>query len=615
MASSGSLNTSSYSFANGTRYLTFSWSIVSQSVENNETTISWSLKGAGTYSGNPVCSDFHVEIDGDVVYDKPRTYHVNLSPNQVVASGKKVIAHNSDGTKDFSVYVEAGIYVWDANCSGSKKFTLDTIPRASEITSVSNAALGNACNVKWTPMSTSFRYKLEFALGDWSYTSEIIHPNTTAAYTYTGYTLPLEVANQLPNTKEGVMTVTLCTYTDNEATMQAGEANSATFTVTVPDDSNTKPVVTMILTPVSTLGESFDGLFIQGKTKVKAELSAEALYGAAIESYSTNVEGGRYGADDEYTSDYLAQYGSLTVYGYAEDSRGYTGSVSEDITVIPYSKPQIQPATGESEVIAARCNADGILNDSGSYLKIMAKRVYSPVQSNEEQKNFCEIRFRYKIEGAANYSAWTTILGKDVSDSDEIITEPLLDGALSLEHTYLIQIQAIDDIGIDATTTIIVPTDKVYCHRDGARRSFTFGGYVEDDHTFALAEDIVFKVKGEKWVNLGLSGNVTESAEACGRGLSGTGCSYRVVHCCHVHVAFNCAFVYAGSALTVNAEAIPEGYRPSRNVHAMCAISGFGLAQVCVTTDGDVVINWVQPLLSDDVSTAEWIDGYIDYFV
>ena len=79
---------------------------------------------------------------------------------------------------------------------------------------------------------------------------------------------------------------------------------------------------------------------------------------------------------------------------------------------------------------------------------------------------------------------------------DEVSTGALLNGALNKDNTYLVQVGVVDTIGESNYTTITVPTEKVYCHRDGARRSYTFGGYVEEDNTFAIASDIAFKPLG-----------------------------------------------------------------------------------------------------------------------
>lgn len=59
--SSGSFNTTKYEV----RYLTFSWAVKSQSVSNNSTTISWTLKGAGgSTTSYYKAGNFKVVING-----------------------------------------------------------------------------------------------------------------------------------------------------------------------------------------------------------------------------------------------------------------------------------------------------------------------------------------------------------------------------------------------------------------------------------------------------------------------------------------------------------------------------------------------------------------------
>ena len=132
------------------------------------------------------------------------------------------------------------------------------------------------------------------------------------------------------------------------------------------------------------------------------------------------VDGVSHGSGDSYTSDYFSTYGSKTVYGYATDSRGITGSTSKSITVIAYSKPKV------SVSVCSRCDSSGKLSDSGTYLKIKASRSYSTVTSGGVQKNFCQIRYRYKAASAASYSAWTTILARDTLTTNLVETGALL---------------------------------------------------------------------------------------------------------------------------------------------------------------------------------------------
>lgn len=253
------------------------------------------------------------------------------------------------------------------------------------------------------------------------------------------------------------------------------------------------PDVSMTLTPVSNLPGAFSGLYIQGKTKVQANLSAEGKYGATIRSLRMKVEGVYYDADDDYTSGYLTQYGSVEVHGEAVDSNYGLGSTTQTITVIPYSNPRLLAVSGESDVVVARCDKNGNLSDSGTYLVIKAKRSYSKVVSGT-QRNFCKIQYRYKTAGGT-YSAWNTVLESSSLSSDEVRTGALL-GTLSEQTSYVVQVQVIDDIGESAHSTFTIPSGKVFMHRNGSRRSMTFGGYVEEDDTFALADGIQFKCKG-----------------------------------------------------------------------------------------------------------------------
>lgn len=133
MANSGSFNTSGYQG----RYLLFTWSLSSQSIENNTSTISWTLKGAGNASSSWYnAGNFKVVINGSTVYSS--STRIKLYNGTVVASGNFTIAHNSDGSKSFSASAQAGIYTVAVNCTGSGSWALPTISRSATITSAPN---------------------------------------------------------------------------------------------------------------------------------------------------------------------------------------------------------------------------------------------------------------------------------------------------------------------------------------------------------------------------------------------------------------------------------------------------------------------------------------------
>lgn len=459
----------------------------SQSVSNNtsKVRILWqSTQSGGSWNGYTRTAKYWVSKNGGAETEYSVSYTLPKASTKTIVDTTITVAHKADGTGTVKVRTWMDTNISEGIVEKSKEITLSTIPRASEISSVADLTLGNSCSVKWTPMSTAFRYKLKFSLGSWSYTTGVIHPKTTALYAYTGYKVPVSVANQITKSKTGEMTVTLYSYSDSGATKQIGSSSSATFTVTVP---SAPPTVTMTLSAVSSLPAAFSGLYVQGKTKVKASLTGTGKYGAGIKSYRMKVDGKNYNSSDAYTSDYLSKSGSVAVTGYATDSRGYTGSVNESITVVPYSNPKILPVAGESEVVAARCDSKGKLADNGTYLKIKAKRRYSSVNS----KNFCQIRYRYKLESASAWSGWTTILAKDSLGSDEIVTGALLGGVLAVTSSYLVQVQAVDDVGGHAETTIPIPTDTVHMHR--TKNGMGLGKYCEGENLLDVAWDAHFR--------------------------------------------------------------------------------------------------------------------------
>jgi hypothetical protein len=480
---------------------------------------------------------------------------------------------------------------------------------------------------KYTPKSASYYNRCVIALNlNGTYTQvKVINIGTQSASQKTASVTLSEselsvIYNKLPSSTKGTLRFTFRTYSDSGYSSQIGDAGYKEISLSIPNISATQPTATMTLSPVTALASPFNTLYIKGRTKVDANFTNGAgKYGASIKSYTMSVNGKSYGSP--YTSEYLTTEGSVTVTGTIKDSRGYSRTYTQTITVIPYTNPRITPASAEDEIICARCDADGNLNDSGTYLKIKAKRNYSKVVSDGVQKNFCSIRYRYKAEGGS-YSSWVTILATN-SASDEVDTGALLGGALLPTSSYVVQVGVVDTIGEADTTTVSIPTDKIFWHRAGSINSFGFGKYAEEENTFDIAEDITTKFRGkvsfagEAWINLGLSENVAESESNAGR-WGGTGCYYRA--CAgekHIYVAFNCAFTYSGSAIQVNAEPIPSAYRPDRNVYAICATGGRAVARILVNKSGYILVDWIQVISSAESttsSTVKWIDGYIDYW-
>jgi hypothetical protein len=481
------------------------YKVKSQSIPNNQTVLSLGMyftTPSGWYLGS--WTDYGGSYIGTATSGANcKTFNGSLSSNTqslywMAENLDVTVTHDADGSKTATIYWKWGVNsTWGGLVYPSGSFTvkLPTIPRASEFTAIADGTLGEKCSVKWTPKSNTFRYKLKFSLGNWSYTTGVIHPNTTSVYTYTGYTFPYEIANQIPNSSRAEMSVELYSYSDSAASNQIG-SDSDKFNITVPDNVSTKPyTTTMSLTPVSSVSETFASLYIQGYTKVKMTSVEEAQFGATIVEKTMTVEGKVYGSAADFTSDFIVGFGNVDVKLTLTDSRGFVNTKTMTISVIPYSPPRVVPMNDTPRVVCARCDANGNLTESGTYLKIKARRSFSLCPVNGRQQNFCGLRYRYRRADVAEYSAWITLLASMNRNTEEIDSSPLLDGSLSAATSYVVQVDAVDSIPNHTSMTFSIPTDSVYMHKAGHINGLAIGKYAEIANTVDIAEDIAVRVR------------------------------------------------------------------------------------------------------------------------
>jgi hypothetical protein len=586
---------------------------------------------------------FTIEINGKT---KTVTTSVSITEDKwvKVVELTTTVSHGSDGRK--SVTIAASGKIPDATLTYTSVYgsaTLDVIAKAATIDKLycSTSYFNGDVTFWWTPQNTNLYHEciVELKLSDGSYSTPMNRMRLGGGGTGTvgisrDETTSLSLAliyNNIPNTEvKGTLRFTIFTYSDSAYSKKVG-GYSKNITLSMPEDDSTRPTATMTLSSVNSLDSPFNTLYIQGKSKVKADFAnGKGKYGASIVSYKMTVGSTSY--ETPYTSDYLTTTGAITVKGTVTDSRGFSRTYTQTITVLEYSSPRILPKSDESSIICKRCDKDGNIADSGTYLKIKAKRSYSKLTSEGVQKNFCSIQYRYRATGAS-WSSWETILDRTAT-SDDIETGALL-GTFDVASSYSVQIRSIDDIGEANTTAQTISTEKVYMHRAGSKNSFSLGKRVEENNTFDVAKDItaIFRGKvkfpGEAWLKLDLNSGINESEVETGR-YGGTGAYYRV--CSgekHICITFNVSFTTSSSTVRVvdrykldtTEYQIPEEYRPSHDVYALCPV-GFsddsrGIATVSVAPSGRVNVYAVHKLPGATLSNGDivkWIDGYIDYW-
>ena len=443
-----------------------------------------STQTGGSYNEFTRTAYYYVSINGGDEVGYTVEYTLPKNNTKTILDETFTVDHRTDGTGTVSVMVR----MWTGTSAGiiekSKTLTLTPISRASIITSVATRSLGDACSVTWTPYSTNLTYKLVFSSNGWTHTTEVIKPNTTLPYTYTGYVLPLdEIAPKLPNDSSGYMTVTLLTYSDSGGTVQVGNQHSLGTTITVPENDVTKPSIKMTLSPVTPYPK-FSSLYLKGISRVKATFEGEGKYGASIIAYSLQAEGGRYtepDASNAYTSNILAQSGESTIVGFVSDSRWFGNEDIQKINVIAYDAPYISSSSDSNKVICERCDKDGKQDDSGTYLHVKGKVNYTKIDTGGI-KNTCWVKCRAKAEG----ENWSDNPGEGVdvpinTSTDEF--DAILPNIVTDEtRTYTIELMVIDDTLIPKGMVFSILTAEVEFHLRNGGRGAAFGKYaVEED--------------------------------------------------------------------------------------------------------------------------------------
>ena len=474
MALSGSVSTNGCRGEGEGRYYTLSWS-ATQSIANNTSTISWTLSTAGGYSSWMTERTVYVDIDGERVFSK--TDAVDRYRG-TIATGTKTISHNSDGTRSFSVSLGAAIYYSTIECTGSQTFTLDTIARASTL-SASDGTLGTKTTLTVDRKSSSFTHTLTWECGNYSGTLA-----TKSSATSWSFTPELKLATTAPYGQKAYCSYTLSTY--NGSTLVGTNSKSVWFTI----PSSVKPSCTLSLSDSKGYASTYGG-YIQGESQLSVTINTTQAYSSPISRYSASANGATYSAKS-FTTSALKTVGANTVSATVTDGRGRSGSISSDITVLAYSRPQI------TNLKVRRCNANGTENDRGGYGKISFHCTITPLSN----KNTRACSLRYRQSGA---TAWINAPAITLSAYDQDCNPPVIQ--MSDAHSYEVQINLTDAFG---TASAVTSISTGYClyHIPASGKGITFGGVAEGDG-FSVKMDATFgeNVKLEK--NLQLNGNLT----------------------------------------------------------------------------------------------------------
>ena len=409
-----------------------SLSETSTSIENNTSTISYTLKiKSGNYSYADYGTGYSVYINGTrVAYLADNGMDTSLSANSslTLKTGTTTVAHNNDGTKTVSisasVSIPEGSYgPGDMSCSGT--WALTTIPRASTLT-VPTLTVESSSTLTVTAADNSFTHKITYSFSGLSGTIATLN----AGVSTTSWTPPNTFYAKMPNSTQGTVTITLKTLSG------ATEIGSNSYEATVKVGTSIKPTApTVTLAPVNTNAWiNSQGLYVGGYSKVKVTSSATAGTGATMSSYT--ISGSISGSGTPYTSDVLSS-GTKTIKVTATDSRGRTNNTTTTVTFLSYSYP------GFSTFKATRGTYAGgswTSNVNGDHIRIQA------VPS---------------VSLSANGNTGTVTVKIGASNPDATSGNYYYFTSTTSTSSYTVTGSITDSVGNTSTRTLTVPTVEV----------------------------------------------------------------------------------------------------------------------------------------------------------
>ena len=392
MATSGTFKTSAYDGA----CLQFDWSLKSQSTVNNQSAISWTLKGAGIKSGYwYMAGPFKCTVNGTVVYQS--NTKIKLYTGTVVASGELAIGHDTNGSKTFSAYAECAIYVTSVNCKGSGSWSLPDICIASQPslnTWPNNSPdfnIGDTIVVHMNRKSTVFTHTVVLKLGSYSYT---ISTGVTDNITLDTDRIASSLYAQMPNSNSMTGEIAVTTYSGSTV---IGTSSCAIIAHVV----NSNPVFDVVYSDTNSATVAITGnnqYIIRNNSTLQISISnAKALNSATLKTLTAVVNGNAYtGTLNGSTG--VINVGVVNVSYDTEvtvkivDSRGNADQKNITVLVYDWTLPSALIKLNRK----SNYYSESILNVNANYASIGGK-------------NTVAIRYRTKKVSDSSYGSYATI--------------------------------------------------------------------------------------------------------------------------------------------------------------------------------------------------------------
>lgn len=377
-----------YSNSSGNLFLNVYIDQGEQNIAANTTSVNWEMTVSRssyyhTYNDNG-SSTLSLSLDGRNVHSSNPTWEV-WDGEVTLAKGSSTIAHNADGSKTLPLSCTFNPNNgYHESITVTANISLTTIPRASSV-SVNAGTIGSPITINISRHSSSFKHTVRYV---WGNKSGTIASNVD---TSTTWMIPLDFANEIPNSTSGTGTIYVDTYSAGTKT----GTQSTILTASIP--TNMKPTISNVtLTDANGVARGLlsGNNFLQIVSDIQVDFNgASGVYGSTITGYRAEIvnknhvvteNGGRLGM--------MNFNGSVTIRASVVDSRGRQ-SDARDITinVIEYFAPSLS-------FTAVRTR------ESPNIIQIIRNAKIAPLMLFGKQRNNMTLTFRVAPLNTNNFS-------------------------------------------------------------------------------------------------------------------------------------------------------------------------------------------------------------------
>nr|DAK72470.1 MAG TPA: protein of unknown function DUF859 [Caudoviricetes sp.] len=440
-----------FSNSSNSLYLNVYIDEVSTDVSANTSTINWQLTVSRyTYyhtfnkQGDSMLS---LTLDGQNVHSSNPVWEV-WDGEVTLASGSSTISHNSDGRKTlpFSCTFNSnnGLH---GTITVSGNIGLTAIPRSSSV-SVSAGIIGSAVTININRQSSSFKHTVRYA---WAGKSGTI---ATDVDTSTSWTIPLDFANDIPNSASGTGTIYVDTYSGSTKT----GTQSTTLTASVP--TNVKPTFSGVT--LSDLNGAAQNLIPNPETFIQVISNIKVAFNGAVGSYGSSITG--YHAEivgkNQSTSSnggslgIMNYYGTIKIRASVSDSRGRWSDAREvSVNVLEYFAPALSFSIART-------------GSTSSTLTATRNAKIAPLTVSGSQKNTMTLTFKIARLGTTNFQVDTgPATGSWTSISNLVNSQANLAGNYLANQSWVV-IGALEDKFTRTEFMVNVATESVVLSYD-----------------------------------------------------------------------------------------------------------------------------------------------------